>query len=119
MKCTAGVRTELHDQYIAARDGKPPWSTKESVHTVHDIEHHEVVSSLTVKYKFRDKCAHQCTKQALNAFEEATELYMAEVIAKSHFYKQQLHSCRFSICQLLWQGKEGGNSYNSPTCALL
>jgi len=25
-------------------------------------------------------------------------------------------SCRFSTCQQLWQGKEAGYSWNSPTC---
>ena len=34
------------------------------------------------------------------------EEYMVEVIADSHFQKQQLISCRFSTCLLLWQGKE-------------
>jgi len=41
-------------------------------------------------------------------------VYMVEVIAKSHCYKQQLISCRLSTCLLLWQGKEVRYSRNSP-----
>jgi len=39
------MRRELRDQFIAARNGNPPWSKKAIVHTVHEIEHHDVISS--------------------------------------------------------------------------
>jgi len=34
---TAGVRTELRDKFIAASNGKPPWSTKASIRTVRKL----------------------------------------------------------------------------------
>jgi len=34
----AGVRRELRDQFLAARNGKPPWSNTAFVRTVHEIE---------------------------------------------------------------------------------
>ena len=45
IKHTAGVRKELRDQCIATCNGKPPWSTNAVVHTVREIEPHDVVSS--------------------------------------------------------------------------
>ena len=57
-----------------------------------------------------DKRPWEWTEQALKTFEEATESYMVRVIAKSHFWMQQLMSCRFSTCQLLWQDREVGYS---------
>jgi len=44
--CIAGVSWELHTQFIAARDGKPPWSTKEFVRTVREMEHHDVFNAV-------------------------------------------------------------------------
>jgi len=79
---------------------------KALVPTVREIEHHDVVSSGILADEFGDKCAREWTKKALNTLEKATEAYMVEVIADSHFQKQQLISCRFSTCLRLWQGKE-------------
>jgi len=45
VSCTAGVCRVLHDQFIAACNGKPTWSTKAFVCTVHKMGHHDVVSS--------------------------------------------------------------------------
>jgi len=101
---------ELRDQYLAARNGKPPWPTKTFVRTVQEIEPHDVVSSGILADKFGDKRPRELTKKALNTFEEAPEAYMVEVIADSHFQKQPLISCRFSTCLRLWQGKEVGYS---------
>ena len=113
----AGVCRELRDQFIAARNGKHPWSTKAFVRTVREIEHHDVVSSGIFADEFPEKHPREWTKQALFTLEEATEAYMVEVIAVSQCLKQQLISCRYSTCLQLWQGKEVVYSWNSPTCA--
>jgi len=76
--------------------------------TVREIDHHNVVSSGIFADKFGDKRRRECTKKALNTLEEATEANMVEVVADSHFQKQQLIPCRFSTCLLLWQAKEVG-----------
>jgi len=41
-----------------------------------------------------------------DTLEEDTQACMVEVIAKYHFWKLQLISCRFWTSLLLWQGKE-------------
>jgi len=48
----AGVRRELHDQFIAAHNGKPPWSRKAFVRTFRGIDEHDVVSSGIFVYEF-------------------------------------------------------------------
>jgi len=96
----AGVRRELREQFITARNRKPPWSTKAFIQTVREIEHHDIVSSGTFTDAFRDKGPREWTKQALITFEETTEAYMVEVIAASHCVKQQLISFRYSTCLL-------------------
>ena len=114
---TAGVRRELRDQFHTFRDRKPPWSTKAFVRTVGEIDNHDVISSGIFADEFSNKNPCEWTKQVLITLEEAMEAYMVVVIAESHHYKQQLIACRFSTCLLLWQGKEVGYSWNSPTCA--
>jgi len=81
---TAGVPRKLRNEFIAARNGKSPWSTKAFIHTVRKIEHHDVVSSGIFADEFPDK--HPCvwTKQALITLEEAMEEYMVEVTAEFH-----------------------------------
>jgi len=79
-----GVRRELRNEFIAPRNGKPPWSTKAFVRTVREIEHHDVVSSGIFADEFPDKRPREWTKQALITLEEATEAYMVEVTAKFH-----------------------------------
>ena len=79
-----GVCREQRNEFIAARNGKPPWSTKAFVRTVREIEHHDVVSSGIFADEFPDKRPHEWTKQALITLEEATEAYMVEVTAKFH-----------------------------------
>jgi hypothetical protein len=55
------------------------------VSTVRKIEHHDVVSSEIFADEFGDKRLREWTKQALITLEEATEAYMVELIAKSHY----------------------------------
>jgi len=62
---TVGVLRELRDQFIATRIGKPPWSTKTFVRTVHKIEHHDEVTSGIFADEFRDMHPREWTKQAL------------------------------------------------------
>jgi hypothetical protein len=79
-----GVCRELHNEFIAAHNGKPPGSTKAFVRTVHEIEHHDVVSTGIFTDEFPDKRPCEWTKQALITLEEATEAYMVKVTAKFH-----------------------------------
>jgi len=81
---TAGVRRELGNEFIAARNGKPPWSTKAFVCTVREIKHHDVVSSVIFADEFPYKRPCEWMKQALITLEEATEAYMVEVTAQFH-----------------------------------
>ena len=113
------MRGELHDQWIAGRNGKPPWSTKAFVRAVRELEHYDAASSGICADKFHDKGPREWTNQAPKNLEEAMEAYMVEVIAESSFKKQQQISCRSSTCLLLWRGKEVGYSWNSVTCAWL
>jgi len=78
------VERELRNEFIAALNRKPPWSTKAFVRTVRDIEHHDVVSSGILADEFPDKHPREWTKQALITLEEATEAYMVEVTAEFH-----------------------------------
>jgi len=79
----SGVRRELRDQFIAARNGKPPWSSKALIRTVREIEHHDVIITGIFADEFCDKGPREWTKQALKTLEEATESYIVEVIAKA------------------------------------
>jgi len=85
IECTAGIRRERHDQFIATTNGKSPWSTKPNVCTVRKIKYHEGVSTGIFTHKFRDKCPWAWAKQAVKTLEEAAESYMVEVIADAHF----------------------------------
>jgi len=42
---TAGIRSELRNQFIAARNGRHPWSIEAYFHAVCETEHHHAVSS--------------------------------------------------------------------------
>jgi hypothetical protein len=64
---------------IAGRNGKPPWSTKEFVSTVREIEPADVVSSGIFADEFPDMRPRERTKQALITLEEAKEAYMVKV----------------------------------------
>jgi hypothetical protein len=81
---TASFRRELRNEFIAARNGKPPSSTKVFFRTVCDIEHHDVGTSGTFSHEFPDKRPREWTKQALITLEEATKAYMVEVTAEFH-----------------------------------
>jgi hypothetical protein len=81
----AGVCRELRDQLIAARNCKPPWSTKAFIRTVCEFEQHDVITSGISTDGFRDKGPLEWTKQAVTTLEEATESYMVEVIAEASF----------------------------------
>jgi len=116
IKYTAGIRRELRDQFIAARNRKHPWSPQESVHTVREIEHHDVESPGIVPPKIHDKGPRKGTKNPLITLQEANEAYMVEVIAVSHYLKQQQIPWRYSTGLPQWQGKEIVYSRYSPTC---
>jgi len=79
-----GVRRELSNEFIAARNGKPPWATKAFVRRVREIEHLVVVSSGIFADEIPDKGPREWTKQGLITLEEATEAYMVEVTAEFH-----------------------------------
>jgi len=79
-----GVHRDLHNKFTAARNAKPPGSTKVYVRTVREIEHHDVVSSGIFVDEFPDKHPHEWTKLTLITSEEATDAYMVEVTAKFH-----------------------------------
>ena len=79
-----GVSRELRNEFIAARNGNPPWSTMAFVRTVCEIEHHDVVSSGIFADEFPDKRTREWTKQASITLEEATEAYMVEVTGEFH-----------------------------------
>jgi len=76
---------ELHDQCIAACNGKPPWSTNALIHTGHTIEHHDIAGCGIPAIEYCDKGTRNFTNQAFNTFEEAPGAYMVAVIAESHF----------------------------------
>jgi len=81
---TAGLRRELHNEFITARNWKPPSSTKAFVRTVREIEHHEVSSSGIFADEFLDNRPCEWMEQASITLEEATEAYMVEVTADFH-----------------------------------
>jgi len=81
---TVGVRRGLRNEFIAASNGKPLWSTMAFVCTGREIEHHDVVSSGIFADEFPDKRPCEWTKQALITWEEATVAYMVEVTAEFH-----------------------------------
>jgi len=49
------------------------------------MEHHDVISSGIIVYKFRDKGPQERMKLSLETFEVATESYMVEVILEFSF----------------------------------
>jgi len=57
--CAAGVRRELPEQFIPARNGEPSWLTKAFVSTVRQIEHHDVDSSGIFTGKSCNKCPQE------------------------------------------------------------
>jgi hypothetical protein len=79
---------------------------------VKEIDHYDVVSSGGVADEFPNKNPCWWMKQALINFNVAPEVYMVEVIAKSHHYKQQLISCWVSTYLGLWQDRVVGYSRN-------
>jgi len=81
---SAGECEELRDQFIAAGNGNPPWSTKAFLRTVRKIEHRDVVRSGIFADEFSDKNLREWTNQALSTLQDATEMYMVEVIAESN-----------------------------------
>jgi len=81
---TAGIRGELHDQFIAAHTRKSPWLLLAVICTVREIEHSVVVSAGIFADTFRDKPPLDCTKKAVKTLEESTESQMVQAIRKSH-----------------------------------
>jgi len=80
----SGVRREEHDQFITARNGKPPMSTKAFVRADGDIKHHVVVSSGIFGDEFQETHPGEWTEQAWRILEDATVSYLVEAIAESH-----------------------------------
>jgi len=58
--------------------------TKVFVRSVREMEHHDVVSSGIPADEIIDKNPREWTKQALTTLEDATEVYMVQVMAKSN-----------------------------------
>jgi len=58
---------------------------KAFVRTGREIDRHDVVSPGILADEFRDKGLREWTKQAIKTLDEATELYMVEVIAAASF----------------------------------
>jgi len=81
---TTGAHSEVRNEFIAAHNVQPPWSTKAFVRIVRKIEHHNVVSSGIFADEFPDKRPREWTKQTFITLEEAMEAYMVEVTAKFH-----------------------------------
>jgi hypothetical protein len=61
---------------------------------VHEIKYHDVVSSGIFAYGFPGKHPPEWPEQDLIMSDEAMEAYIVELIAASHFLKQQLIVCR-------------------------
>jgi len=81
---TARVRRELRNEFSAARQGKPPSSTKAFVRIVREINHHDVVSSGIFADEYADTHPREWTKQVSITLEETTEAYIIEVTAEFH-----------------------------------
>jgi hypothetical protein len=62
-----------------------PLAETQLQHTVCEIEHHDVVSSVIFADEFRYNGPQVWTKQGLKTVEEATESYMIELIAEASF----------------------------------
>jgi len=96
----------MWNQFITARCGKHPWSTKAFICKACQSEHHDYISCGIITEAVREQHAHEGTLQGLITLEEVMEAYIVGVVAKFHCSRQQLISCRVSTCLLLWQGKE-------------
>jgi len=112
-----GIRREQSNYFVAAYNGKPAWSTKAFVSTVHKMEHHDVISAGISLDEPPDKHSSEWTKQTCITLEEAMEAYMVEVIDESDCWNQLLISCTISTCRLRWHYNEYGYSRNRLTCA--
>jgi len=64
---------------------KPIWSTKPFLHTVCEIEHRDDAGFWIFAEEFGGKRPWEWTKPALKILGKATELYMVQIIAESHF----------------------------------
>jgi len=82
---TAGFRGELCNQLRAARNGKSLWSIMACDHTVCEMNYYDIVSTRNFADNICDTRHWEWMKQLLNTLEKATEAYMVEVIAESHF----------------------------------
>jgi len=80
----AGMLRELRDEFIAARNGTPSLWTKAFVCIVHEMDNHDVVSSVIFLDGFSDRHPREWTKQASITLEEATDACMVEVPAESY-----------------------------------
>ena len=85
IQCTAGVRSELRDQFLATCNGKPPCSKNAFIHTVREITHRDAFSGGIFADEFRYRDPQEWTGESLKTIEDATESNMVEVIAESSF----------------------------------
>jgi hypothetical protein len=98
----AGVRSELHDEFVKACTGNLLLSLKAPVLARHKIEHNDVGSPGNCMDEFGDNGPWEWKKQTLMTIQEATDWCMVEVLAESSFWMHQMISCKFSTCLLLW-----------------
>jgi hypothetical protein len=59
--------------------------TEACVHNIRIIEHHDVVMSGIIVDEFSDKHPHGWKNQLWITLEEATEAYLDDIIAESHY----------------------------------
>jgi hypothetical protein len=77
-----GVRREQRNEFIAASNGKPLWSTNLFIRTFRAFKRHDVVSSGAFAGESPEKYPCEWTKKALITLEEDTEAYKEEVPAE-------------------------------------
>jgi hypothetical protein len=80
----AGLHTELSNEFITVRNGKPPWWTQVFVRTDREIEQHYDVRCGILAAEFPDKHPRDWTKQGLITLDDATEVDMVEAMAEFH-----------------------------------
>jgi hypothetical protein len=78
------MQCKLWEQFKHSRNGNCPWSTKTFVRTVCEIEHHDIVCSGVFANEFSDKLLQVKTGGAFNAWKEATEEYMIDIVTVTH-----------------------------------
>jgi len=83
--CTVHICREVHDQLIAAHNRYHASSTNIVVCTVCEIKRYDDVSSGIFANEFHEKRPREWTNNDPVSLEEATEVYMVQVLAEFHF----------------------------------